>query len=835
MLIVLHLLLGVAVALAPRVNLPIATSSMIHEQGAAYLAPLRSDWRLLYGLPADSLRAVTNSLLRLHENGKDLGPAHAPHAEIRDHGEGRFSHWGEWIRFSTSDGSDPRTNGRVYSVSSPTTLRSPWLIAVGVLDLGLLIAFRGQVLSFLRSRPGKILLVASGIGIVALAALAALGVFGSTVIEPKGAPKDAALVVSTLGHACIGCVVSLAAWAAGAGLVRAISRDPHASLGSILIPAFPVGLLALTVFVGIALLLPQGRILATVLWLICLLPLLRWRPRRTEVTGVLTALSAIVPLALLFGAWMGLHWHGPTATLTGLPTGDLSYYASSIWSLAARPNPYINLGYEGDPPFPYFNVLFSGSGAIFAELPGFDPFLFIAAGGAASFILLSATMLHLYLRDRARARADAFAVLILALSIIGAAGYPSWVILSVPVAHVSALSISVWWLASGRGETGTALLAMAAGLIGSALSKVATASFLVPLGAAGLWPRLHRSPPLVRALFFGIAGLFAVYSASMLASFLTFHLKDAPLGAQDLLVADWERLLRNAGMVGMAALAWRIAERPIAVAITLGLGSAVLYPRLFFINFICAALVLGLIASARRERLKGGWAALALLAFACPLPAALLTDPTGTPAGIAWMVCLGGATLAAIATSVRVAGIRYRECLAVIGLFVLVTSGAGAFGLWGVARGNIIIDLGAKGTTPELTPAVRDIWIAVRRHAPFDALIFTDQVADTPQGQTPLLLRGWNTYAFAGQRQIYISSHYTTFDLRFDAAKRREVILINDAVLRGAIAPSSVSTRRHYGSFFAVVRTSRRVPLGWQKVYQNSEHSLYSIPPGRGW
>lgn len=58
------------------------------------------------------------STLRLFEDGTELGPAHAPHGAIRDHGKGMFSHWGDQILFSASDNSDPRTNGRQYQARS---------------------------------------------------------------------------------------------------------------------------------------------------------------------------------------------------------------------------------------------------------------------------------------------------------------------------------------------------------------------------------------------------------------------------------------------------------------------------------------------------------------------------------------------------------------------------------------------------------------------------------------------------------------------------------------------------------------------------------------------
>ena len=53
----------------------------------------------------------------LLEDGKPLGPAHSIHDGIRGLGCGRFSHWGPNLWFSTSDNSDPLTNGRRYSIA----------------------------------------------------------------------------------------------------------------------------------------------------------------------------------------------------------------------------------------------------------------------------------------------------------------------------------------------------------------------------------------------------------------------------------------------------------------------------------------------------------------------------------------------------------------------------------------------------------------------------------------------------------------------------------------------------------------------------------------------
>lgn len=65
----------------------------------------------------DDLQFPTRSKLFLLEDGKRLGPPHAVHDEIRKTGGGRYSHWGGTIFFSSSDGSDPRSNGRKYVIA----------------------------------------------------------------------------------------------------------------------------------------------------------------------------------------------------------------------------------------------------------------------------------------------------------------------------------------------------------------------------------------------------------------------------------------------------------------------------------------------------------------------------------------------------------------------------------------------------------------------------------------------------------------------------------------------------------------------------------------------
>jgi hypothetical protein len=64
---------------------------------------------------ADSTSDNKRSPVLLYENDHLLGPAHSLHADIGKLGRGRYSHWTDWgFIFSTSDNSDPNTNGRAY-------------------------------------------------------------------------------------------------------------------------------------------------------------------------------------------------------------------------------------------------------------------------------------------------------------------------------------------------------------------------------------------------------------------------------------------------------------------------------------------------------------------------------------------------------------------------------------------------------------------------------------------------------------------------------------------------------------------------------------------------
>ena len=95
-------------ALRPRYSGELSSYRL--DEGYCWLAPVPE------ALLSDEEAA---SSLQLFEDGRPLGPAHAPHADIRQLGRGCFSHWGAAVYFSTSDNSNPSTNGRRYRVAEP--------------------------------------------------------------------------------------------------------------------------------------------------------------------------------------------------------------------------------------------------------------------------------------------------------------------------------------------------------------------------------------------------------------------------------------------------------------------------------------------------------------------------------------------------------------------------------------------------------------------------------------------------------------------------------------------------------------------------------------------
>ncbi|MEJ6981373.1 MBG domain-containing protein [Pedobacter sp. P351] len=110
---------------------PVTSTANVHLD----LSKVTSDGGFAYSIDVDpSLLGDSNgqpavSTLKVIENGLEIGSAHSQHADIRNIGKGLFSHYGTRLRFSSSDNTDPRTNGRVYTYNVNISTTSGELVA----------------------------------------------------------------------------------------------------------------------------------------------------------------------------------------------------------------------------------------------------------------------------------------------------------------------------------------------------------------------------------------------------------------------------------------------------------------------------------------------------------------------------------------------------------------------------------------------------------------------------------------------------------------------------------------------------------------------------------
>lgn len=113
----------------PTVERVIEPHAIAHNNGYAYLASLKGLAPRGYRLVGDDMGLSHRSRVLLLRDGAPIGWPHSLHDEIRNSGQGRYSHWQHHFYFSTPDNADPRRDGRRYSITATTT-HSPLLASV---------------------------------------------------------------------------------------------------------------------------------------------------------------------------------------------------------------------------------------------------------------------------------------------------------------------------------------------------------------------------------------------------------------------------------------------------------------------------------------------------------------------------------------------------------------------------------------------------------------------------------------------------------------------------------------------------------------------------------
>ena len=89
---------------------------IFHQSEKMYSYPLHLS---RFITPSDRLYDNHASSLVVYEDGVPLGPGHSLLKAISDAGTGRYSHWGDDLFFSSTDNSNPATNGHIYHVAYP--------------------------------------------------------------------------------------------------------------------------------------------------------------------------------------------------------------------------------------------------------------------------------------------------------------------------------------------------------------------------------------------------------------------------------------------------------------------------------------------------------------------------------------------------------------------------------------------------------------------------------------------------------------------------------------------------------------------------------------------
>lgn len=665
--------------------------------------------------------------------------------------------------------------------------------------------------------------------LAALAGLTGAAVLASGWVGPvvlgRGEPKDAELVWSLLWHSGVGIAVTLVQCGLSIAIGHLLFRRVDLPVSHAFLFGFPASFALVALGSLATLTLPGGGSITALIFAGLLLSLWRDATRVNRWRSVLGAFAAMCLPAAAFGVWLGLLWHGPTATLSGWPAGDEVYYTTLVTTLAFDPWPLRNWGVEGESASA-FNLLWPAIGAALSKASNIEPFAFVVAAGGTAFMLCTAIALWAYLASR-DFRPSSLGSTVLVLAFVAAGRYPFWIVESPPMIHTAALTVAIWfWVTQARGAPLRAVGATAAALMGALLTKVVSATTLVPLAMGSIAVEARTASRVLRVLLYLSIAIVGATAAWLFIKFAPRLVAVGGLGPEGYVwMFKWGSgfksssayLFRDVGTFILAIAAFTLAPRLTAAAVAIGLVSSLVAPFAMRGAFVSSVLLIGLVAFENPDRLART-RTIVLAGLILCLPAMLFTDPGGPLTGAVWVVCMiaavratlsGGADAPSSITAVPWAPVdrlaRYTASVSIVAVAVFLLA---------VAQGRVAIASSWVGGKHKLTPEIRELWHTLPQVAPVDALVFTDQT-----GPDWGLLGGWNTYAFHGKRQLFISTWVQSSELQVDLEKRAAKLRWNDRVLDGSISPAAVPVRGQYDSFYAVVKRGRVPALaGWVVV-----------------
>jgi hypothetical protein len=814
---------------APAGESVIDPAAIRHEQGYGYLAAPDIAQQFPFAVLWDDSAHPQRANATLLENGTPAGPAHALHDDIRMQGGGRFSFWAGALYFSTADNSDPSRNGRVYTLRYRAAPAGALIYAIALLDGIAIIAFRRPLAGFAR-RWG----VSIAAGVVSLLLLriaaSALG-FAPPIFANSASPLDGNLVVALIVQFALGATLTAVIFAAGLGILRVFNRGGK-PFEDLLLAAFLPGIAAVCLAAIIAVALPYGRGLAISLLLASLYPLRGYRPEPRTLRHIGRTIGLTLPAVLCVASAMSFEWHGPTATLAANPLGDTTIAIGRAHSFSQQILPFFNREVEHGAIAGYGNQVPSLLMAPLVGYSWFDPFLFLTA--ALIVVLLASLGGLLAALDAARRaenpalRLDRVSLLVVAGLLVGAARYPAVYVESPMEALMVPIVVSTvhLWL-SARGSVARLGAALATAAIGSAVSKIVSLVVLFPLPLPELGRILLRRSrrPIAVAAALGLLAV-AVHCTILLKDYLPQFLAIGEFGPN-----SWQRIIRghltaplpviavagrDIGAIVLAVAASRLRLAGLTIAAWAGVAAYLAMPFLFHTTLTALMLVLAFVLVrdpcrvARARRLLAAATALLLLD-------PFVSDPGNDVLLGLWALAVCFIVWVALcppeAERPTPSARRQRGFAVVTAVLLAAVLPATALGtVWAGPREGLIF-----------TPAMRDIWLAVRDRTPPDALIFTDQT-----GPTQSRVGGWNDYALMAERQFYLVS-WANHPMRFDHDLLQRWLDENDAVLSGRMQPGELRLTRRYGSYYLVISVHRTAPPGARLVYENAAYRLYRL------
>ncbi|NMN73802.1 hypothetical protein [Rhizobium sp. 57MFTsu3.2] len=885
-------------------NITINAAEIQSEKGAAYRVDLSSlATHFPFRIASDANGSGMGSSIELRESGLQLGPPHAQHDHIRNVGKGAYSHWGGELYFSSSDGTDPRTNGRTYQVAAVVGLNP--LVSVGNLAITFVFAlFWGRwLLAWYSRNETKLVLLCTGVVVVLAcrafvaiagvesthspldyriasalltAAFLALSTFaisfdvlslkhhvsplarrcfyllaafvlvaaagfsfgllppvniGAAGFEPMrhGQAKPAGLALAILWHALGGFLIALLPLFLGAGLLLWTKFGRELSFHGLLVAGYPIGLTVLAIATGTVISITEGWLIPLSVAMIATAGWVRSPPDFKLLRHYMILAAILCPFGFLYAEWTGLDWHGPFNGANGLTSGDLSFYANSIWVLAAHGFPMRNLGVDGDLSFHLFgmpNMVLSALGATGIRLVPLDPYLFLTSTTTMIYVVGLGVLLAAFLSDVCNERPLRKILLALGIAVVAAGRYPYWMAESPPVPHAILLAVSVvWYMERASGNVFGIIVGILSGLTGSAVSKVVSAPFFVSLSASTLNNRLRHRMRFPKSIILAGAAIVLFYFVYMISTYGRLFLligRFGPETYQHFLATDaaffdvWPFISRDAGVLLLIAASLISFPGSIGGSLVLAFVSFIAYSFLFQINMVVGVLTAALLLVTHPPDVFRRTSFVWFLGFGLAVPAMLLTDASGIATAPIWIAVAFGVvgcgfafvTCGDIAFFPKVIMIR-------LSLYALVALGLAVIA---IERGQLSVQ-----THPASIPYdAMEIWSQVRARTSADTIIFTDQTSPDDSS----LIGGWNSVALSGTRQVYVAG-WLQSSLRTDADAKRRRFDINEAVLSGSTRPNDVATSRPFHSFAAVVHRNRVMPAGWGQASSNAEWSLY--------